>query len=411
MSNIYNVKKKIKEKINIFDDMFSIFSNKLISKYLMINLENNILKYFKTKKIKSNPDSIRYISRGFFTISIDLMYYCLIENVNKKNKNKFLPKSMDNILLLETYLQEWISILFKDYCKKKIPIKDIKQIIKKTFNDTNIKKLVKYAYLHHYPPFISKYSNKEYKVKTKKKVFKNTKKNIYYLYKEKNIVNKLPIDTFAYYIQNIGITTRNIGVEIPIYYFIEEKYSNRLKKIYTGKHFNRDMYYLLVVYNSTYYLLHSKYDKNASHHELIIKNNSLKKLYDKSIELLGNPFVINNKKTYFSLFPDVDKYFGSMGSFNDVNVKSGHYTIRIPVSKIYTNYILDKVEKWLDMASKNNRKLTFIIFLLVTDYKFGIGLLGLYSNIEKMIQRLVKNKFYKKKFDEDQNMVYILSTK
>ena len=217
--------------------MFSIFSNMLISKYLMINLENNILKYFKQTKIKSNADTTRYISRGFYVISIDFLYYFLIKN----NKNKFLPTKTNNIDILKTFLLHWISILFKEYCNKRIPEKDIKKIIRNTLKDTNIKNIIKYASLYYYPPFISKYSNKDYKIETKKKVFKGIKKDIYYVKKEKSIVTKLPIDTFVYCIQNIGITTRNIYVEIPIYYFIEQKYSKRLKKIYTGKIF-REMY-------------------------------------------------------------------------------------------------------------------------------------------------------------------------
>ena len=82
MSNIYKLKKKAKKKIEmkqIFDSMFSIFTNKLISKYLMINIENNILKYFKDNKIKHTPDTANYINQGFYICSIDLIYYCIID--------------------------------------------------------------------------------------------------------------------------------------------------------------------------------------------------------------------------------------------------------------------------------------------------------------------------------------------
>jgi hypothetical protein len=93
----------------------------------------------------------------------------------------------------------------------------------------------------------------------------------------------------------------------------------------------------------------------------------LKELLNIKKELFGSPLNTSNIK-FGSFFHDIDKYFGSMGNFFDIDITRGYYEINPVFDKCIISKVIDKILYSLDYANKHNNPL---LFLLIIPYSYG----------------------------------------
>jgi hypothetical protein len=205
-------------------------------------------------------------------------------------------------------------------------------------------------------------------------------------------------------------------ISINLRQFITSKYNNYLKKRYNGKdiNFNNSIFYLL-----TYYTLNGFINEAGNCDTDIpdINDKKLNNLYDKAINLIGTPLSVPINKQYFGLFPDIEQYFGSLGSFYDVKPKSGIYSIQFPLSYFFIKNTIDSVNEWLHNATTNNEDLTFILWI--------VNIFEIRAYIEKIHKILVplldSSKYTKQKYyylygkkatkSKASHIIYVLSSK
>ena len=108
---------------------------------------------------------------------------------------------------------------------------------------------------------------------------------------------------------------------------------------------------------------------------------ALRKEYNVNIELFGSP--INFYYDYFgSLFYDTDKYFGSLGSFHNININEGFIIANPP----YEELLLDKmVQKFIKNIKKESKPISI---------SFGLPKWGKYRKFDAI--ELTKNSKYTK---------------
>lgn len=75
-------------------------------------------------------------------------------------------------------------------------------------------------------------------------------------------------------------------------------------------------------------------------------------------ELFASPLNVC-LNTYCSLFPDIDKFFGSKGSFFDPNftIKEGSYEANPPFEEIIMKRVVFRIEQWLDASGEGRSQM------------------------------------------------------
>ena len=148
-----------------------------------------------------------------------------------------------------------------------------------------------------------------------------------------------------------------------------------------------------------------------------INNKKINDLYNKAIDLIGTPLSVPLNKKYFGLFPDIEQYFGSSGSFYDIEPSSGIYSIQFPASINIIEDTIININKWLDNAFKNNENLTFMLWFM------DIIFLDIYSTkIRKILLPSLDKSIYMKynyNYSNDEKekkgntpyIIYVLSSK
>lgn len=172
------------------------------------------------------------------------------------------------------------------------------------------------------------------------------------------------------------------------YYFIKEnieyKITNiqykRLLHIYISNNFNEDVFLLLDTYNTLGGLT------NLLSFPLNIFDDN------EYIELFGSP--LNTQNKYCSAFEFEKKYFSSLGSFFDYELKEGKYISNPPFDEIIMEKMVDKLI--LNLNNVNN--LAIIIILPVWDPESQILLnTKNYKKNFKAYNKLKKCEFLKEK--------------
>lgn len=86
------------------------------------------------------------------------------------------------------------------------------------------------------------------------------------------------------------------------------------------------------------------------------------------IELFGT--CINRFYTHYcSLFYDIEKYFGSLGNFNDIKPLRGMYFANPPFDEDIMAHTSRNIVEWLEVAEKNKKPLGFIMTVPIWDAK------------------------------------------
>jgi len=128
--------------------------------------------------------------------------------------------------------------------------------------------------------------------------------------------------------------------------FSEKKFNELVSKIGIEK---------TIVLIFRYYVLSSNNNQLAVNREFMSTLNA-------NVELFASGF--NNYFDKFgSLFPDLEQELGSIGRFQDLNIISGNYQINPPFQITIIYDMLKRIKIFMENAIKNNKKLSFEIFL------------------------------------------------
>lgn len=78
----------------------------------------------------------------------------------------------------------------------------------------------------------------------------------------------------------------------------------------------------------------------------------LKRLLNIKVELFGS--AINTSSRFGSLFYDVERYFGSLGNFFDLDVRRGYFEVNPPYDDVIVDGVFRKLTKWLYASAGNS---------------------------------------------------------
>ena len=173
------------------------------------------------------------------------------------------------------------------------------------------------------------------------------------------------------------------------------KIYEKLEKIYTGDINLINNYLWAVIFR--YQLL------GSNNHQLSVLPNimhSMNKDYNLNFECFAS--CINNTfNNYCSIYYDIEKYFGSYGSFFNITPLKGTFGFNPPYQKDIIEIGINKLFYFLE----NNEELTFIITIPIWDYEGRLYMKEKYNNeLEKqnidygefeIINEIKTSKFYK----------------
>ena len=188
--------------------------------------------------------------------------------------------------------------------------------------------------------------------------------------------------------------------------FIPKDVYERCKSRYTGLNKYLDINIWIILFR--YQLL------GSNNHQLAILPriiNNMEKDFKLNFECFAS--AINSvSKNYCSIYYDIEKYFGSKGSFFNLKPKSGTYSFNPPYqSDIITNGI-NKLLFYLEEANKIKKILNFIITIPIWDIK-GKELMNEVNNgIDygefEIVNKIKKNKYFRGlKMISKENFTYL----
>jgi hypothetical protein len=379
-NSIYTVKKSLKKKLhtkNILDIYFSIYSMKIFVEYVTSYIVNTI--------IDNIPSNIKAPNKNIFTrtlvqykdnIQKSIIYWLLYEKY-KSSKLSFFPK-INNVENVSYIISSAIYMILVETLKINITSKKVDSIIKKIHTQIDTKKIISYLHTHHTPNLFDDCAYKKYSVIEKS--IPKEKGSIYKLYKKGSIENVIPIEfTFTgYSIHNTNFI--KTPVVMPITYTLTSIQKKILQKRYTGpkEQFEKAIYTLLLYY--------SMYFESETLHIPTIKNKTINTLYKNSVELLGTPLSIPLHMEYCGMFPEIEMYFGSKGSFFSCDIQSGTYSLYLPNNSFICEFVFDSMYKWLN-EKKNVTCIVWIPSIYKPDknkyYKYKTS----YTNTELLRKR------------------------
>ena len=121
----------------------------------------------------------------------------------------------------------------------------------------------------------------------------------------------------------------------------------------------------------------------------------LKTYFNIKIELFGSPLNTSNNN-FGSFFYDIDKYFGSLGNFFNINIKKGYYQVNPPFDKCLINSIFAKIMDEL-LISENSKEP--LLFCLIIPHSYFI--INKYKNIKNKYNLCLNSNMYKMFFKYD----------
>lgn len=301
--------------------LYNNFLNKFINTCLL-NFNQNI---FSNKK-KYYRTLVNLLSSWIFT---QYSHYDF-------NGDSFFPKIYNNELLKETLY---------NYTKLH-KIEDVDNKINKIITNTN-------NYYNTIFDKLEKYKSSKFYIDNKdniiitKKIIKQKRDNINVYFYKFNITY-----TNSIYINNDRLYNILNNIIIPINEY------NDMQNKYTGPIELLDNYIWIILYR--YQLL------GSNNNQLAVLPNVL----DKMKKDLGFNFecfasAINSSTNKFcSLYYDIEKYFGSVGSFFNYNITKGIYSFNPPYQ---TDIIERGIERIFHFMDNTNEELEFIITIPIWD--------------------------------------------
>lgn len=347
---------------------------------------------FTTNLTNSNSElsPILELYRGkiYATILKSFIYNC-ISNLGTKifSIKKSYPRTLTNLL------SSWFFTLYSDYDFKDDPFfpsnYDNMESLKETLNDfTKYDKLV-----------IGKEEKIDNILNNLKKEYSKALENLneyisssYYLDKKDNysikkelIEQKRELNTVKFYKFTITFPFKirdkrqeNIinNILIPEYIY------DRLNEKFTGDKDKIDVYIWTIIYR--YQLLGSNNNQLGVLPNVLM---NMKKDFHLNFECFAS--AINSTfDSYCSIYYDIEKYFGSNGSFFNINPISGTYGFNPPYQKEVMDKGMYKILDNLKVAEINNKQLTFIITIPIWD-KLGKKIMK-YNHPEKIDKPIIE---------------------
>ena len=187
------------------------------------------------------------------------------------------------------------------------------------------------------------YKNIKNKYNITKKIIKQIRNNkIVYFYKFILKVN--------FYITEIKLKNIINNIIIPV-----DKYK-QMKKNYIGNNLDEHIWILLYRYQ----LLGSNNNQLGILPHVIIK---MEKEFNLNIECFASA-INTSTEHFYSIYYDIEKYFGSNGSFFNSNIKKGCYSFNPPYQK---DIITNGIYKLFDFLNNTDQNLCFFITIPIWD--------------------------------------------
>ena len=316
----------------ILEPLIELYKGKLYSCLIKL-FTNDCIKLFGTQIFSIKKSCSRTITNLFssWMFSLYISY--------DFSGDYFFPNNYSNTYLLEDTL--------RDFCKYDKNITNINEKISKIITNLKYNYKIKLELLANYSKsFIYKQNKMNYKIK---KTLINIKKN-----------KNNPIESSFYKFDlNVSFAIKdkrllnilnNILLPTNIY--------NKLINTFTGPQDKVDDYLWAIVFR--YQLLGSN-----NHQLAVLPNimNSMTQDYNLNFECFAS--AINSTfSRYCSIYYDLEKYFGSIGSFFNITPIKGTFGFNPPYQK---DIIELGVEKLFNFLEKSNESLTFIITIPIWD--------------------------------------------
>jgi hypothetical protein len=326
-NNIVKYHKKIIKPINV---ILEIFKGKLYCTLLQ-NFINVCMKILPVNIFTNKKSVYRTLTNLYAT-----WFFSLYSEYNYEDEYFFPSNNLNNTILYD---------ILKDYCSIDDSIKNKEEIIKFIIDNNNLE----------YEKILTK--NNDYKTN----IFINQNRDNFvikkYFTSEKR--NNIDINFYKFnIIYNFNLKIFNIRlINILNNLIIPVKKYNKLKKIYSGFPDEFDKYIFLILFR--YQLLGSNNNQLAVLPTIL---NKMKKDFELNIECFAS--TINTETDiYCSIYYDIEKYFGSIGSFFNIEIKKGTYSFNPP----YQKDIIEKGIYKLFNFLKNKDEITFIITIPIWD--------------------------------------------
>ena len=321
-----NIILKVKDiKCKKLEPILELYKGKLFSyliKLFISDCINEFGKHIFTIKKSYNRTLTNLFSSWIFSLYINYDF----------SGDFFLPSNYENTDSLEYTLN--------DLCKYDKNIKNPKERINKVITKlkTNYKQqlnmLGNYENSSLFLNNCNKYKIKKTKILNKNITFLKLQITVDFIIKDKRLQNIL----------------NNILIPCKIY--------DKLFDIYTGPENNIDEYIWAMVYR--YQLL------SSNNHQLAVLPTimaSMKKDYSLNFECFASG-INNTFNHYCSLYYDIERYFGSVGSFFNIEPIKGTFGFNPPYQK---DIIILGIERVLKFLEKSKENLTFIITIPIWD--------------------------------------------
>lgn len=356
----------------ILDSMYSSFAFQVVQRYVLPIAQSILYKKYVTRRLEIGLQKRAFIvfdekvNESF--LQSEFAAWIILQNKHLGNTNPFLPTKLSD----DEFLREVLKFYFlhrSDVLAKKIKEKEAESYAKQVLKHLSLPKLLPAINRHHTPPLMRKEAPKEYKTHIIEDVERLEVQNFNgKTHTEKATLVKLGqkktrLDEFAIDEMSIGFRLEHTNDIVFLkfqYPLLDTEYA-KLKKSFVpkGRINLEDVVFLLLTLYSGFGLL---YKSQFARGLLDIADPKLKKLQDKSTILIGTPFNVPAGKGYFSLFPEVERHFGSVGSFFEAQPLTGTYSLLPLPSFVFMNYCLDRVEAWLNDAAKEKRPLTILFW-------------------------------------------------
>ena len=335
----------------------------ILKSFIYTCITNLGTKIFSIKK--SYPRTLtNLLSSWFFTLYSDYDF----------KDDPFFPSNFDNVDSLRETLNDFTkydSLIMSKEEKINNILKNLKLEYKKAL--LTMKEYIESSY------YLEKKDN--YNI-TKELIEQNREDSVIQFYKF-NITYPFKIRDKRQ--ENI---INNILIPKDIYEKLKYRFTGSIEKI--------DIYIWTIIYR--YQLLGSNNNQLGVLPKILMK---MQKHFNLNFECFAS--AINSTfDSYCSIYYDIEKYFGSNGSFFNINPISGTYGFNPPYQKEVMDKGMYKILENLKVADTNNKKLTFIITIPIWD-KLGKKIMK-YNHPEKIEKPIIE-------YDEFMSLKYVFDSK
>ena len=315
-----------KNKETILNPLVDIYRGKCYTSILKSFI------YFSIKTFGTEIFSVKKSYPRTLTNILSSWLFSLYSDYDYKD-DPFLPSNYENMKILR--------VIFSDLAKHNTKIKNVDN--KKNFVLNELKKSYKYNL-----SLLQGYKNGDYFIKNKNKY-----NIIKLIHNDKNFY-KFNVK-LSFYIKDNRLNNilNNIFIPIKVYERMKERYTGPLNKL--------DEYIWIILFR--YQLLGSNNNQLGVLPKIL---NKMNEELDLDFECFAS--AINSTSSYYcSIYYDVEKFFGSKGSFFNMIPLKGTYSFNPPYqTDVITNGI-NKLLKHLEYADNRNYILNFIITIPIWD--------------------------------------------